>query len=271
MPVKPPDFLNVERPERRLIFVKNDAAVNDLISRNIVTRDQFDALNNEAKQRAFTVAGEASTDVIDRIRTALVEDIEEGASLRTFREKLDETIGASRLSPAHQETVFRTGVQSAFAKGQNALMRNSLMQAIFPYRRYIAIKDSRVRPEHLSLTMLGIQGTNIYRSADPFWGVWTPPLSYNCRCGSRAITVNEASRYGIREARSWLQTGTEPQLESRLPFIPFDPDPDFIGPGTTALSLRPHHQCWSNDPIEPHELNRQLRALLSGDLYDLAH
>ena len=204
-----------------------EKAAESLMERSILTRSKFDRLTDSAKSRAFTMAGENSTATLTKIRDVLAENVEQGTSLRGFKARLREEIDTSEIGPAHLETVYRTNVQAAFSEGHDELASNPIVQDAFPYRSYLPIHDGRCREEHAALEFLGIEGTNIYRAADPFWEVFSPPWDFNCRCGSSLMTIEAAQRAGLKEAARWERTGIEPQWESRLNHIPFRPPPGF--------------------------------------------
>jgi hypothetical protein len=213
-----------------------EKAAESLADRGILSRPEFDAASEDAKLRSFTVAGEHTTDTLQRIRDTLADVTREGASLDDFRELLEERIDTSPIGPAHLETVYRTNVQAAFRDGRETLVSNPVVSEMFPYQEYIPIHDGRVREEHLALEKLGLDETGIYRREDPFWNWFTPPWSYNCRCGVNLLTIEAAARKGVREAQEWLETGQKPPLRSRLPHIPFNPEPGF---GSRGRVLEP--------------------------------
>lgn len=204
-----------------------EKAAESLHERGILSRGEFDAASETARLRSFTVAGEHTVATIDQIREALADVTREGASLQEFRAALEDRLGASPIGSAHLETVYRTNIQAAFRDGRETLASNPIVSEVFPYQEYIPIHDSRVEPEDKALGSLGIDGTGVYRREDPFWDQWTPPIHFNCRCGTNLLTIEAAARRGVREAQEWLETGQRPPLVSRLPHIPFQPQPGF--------------------------------------------
>jgi hypothetical protein len=193
-----------------LRFPLIEQAAKRLAERNVMTRQQWDAAEQAAKDAAFFVTAPIEKDTIDRIRKTLVEDIDEGTSLQTFRNRIEEAFDGSPLGEAHLENVYRTNLQGAFRDGRETLANNPIVSDTFPYQEYMAIHDGRVRHDHLKLESLGIDGTNVYRRDDPVWDFFTPPWSYNCRCGVNLLTVEAAARKGVREAKEWLRTGKPP-------------------------------------------------------------
>jgi hypothetical protein len=229
-PMPPLSSLMGDFPGRDPIvrFPMIERAAESLLERNILTRAQFDQMTAESKQRAFTVAYVDAEETIEDIRDVLAKNVEEGASLRVFREELEEAVNGSPIGPAHVETIFRTNVQAAFTDGRETMAANPIVNELFPYAEYLPIRDGRVRREHLELATLGLSGTGIYRRDDPFWDLWTPPNGYNCRCGVNMLTIDAAARKGVQEAREWLRTGRPPVVpEWRIDFIPFENEPGF--------------------------------------------
>lgn len=219
-------FYPPDEPDPVVRFPLVEEAAQSLANRRLLTREEFDALAREVKYQAFTVASVDSQETLAKIRDALQQSIEEGPSLRVFKEKLAETLEASPIGPAHLETVYRTNIQTAFAVGRDNLAQNPVVASVFQYQEYLAIHDGRVDPQHLALESLGLNGTGVYRADDPFWDVFTPPWRYNCRCGVNLLTIEAAARKGVREAQEWMRTGEPPaNPEWRLDYIPFRPDP----------------------------------------------
>jgi len=60
----------------------------------------------------------------------------------------------------------------------------------WPYWRYIARGDARVRPTHAALDGMVLPKT------DPFWATHTPPWEYNCRCDIEDADEDDARRAG---------------------------------------------------------------------------
>lgn len=214
-------------PER-IRFPKIEKAAKSLLDRRIVTREEFDELSETAKGEAFTIAGNLTERTIGKVRDTLSQITVEGPSLEVFTEKVESAIGKSAIGAGHLENVYRTGIQSAYRDGNESVMQNPIVAAVFPYQEYIPIHDGRVRSDHLALGSLGLNGTSVYRRDDPFWDFFTPPIGFKCRCGTNALTIEAAARKGVLEAQLWLETGNAPAApEHRLEFIPFEPPEGF--------------------------------------------
>lgn len=217
-----------------------EAAAKALAEKNVLTRQEYDALDAAARTKAFTVAGVDAQETLTKIRDALAENVKEGVGYASFRKKVLEAVDEGTfLSDAHQETVFRTNVQSAFSDGQMSLLSNPLVRSGFPYSAYDSIHDNRVRKEHLALDTLGIDGSNIYRTDDPVFQMFRPPWDFNCRCSWTPMTVQQAAERGIAEAKEWLSSGLEPAKPAFVSPPPFAPPPGFQRAlGAAPLSIR---------------------------------
>lgn len=221
--------------EPKLRFPLIEKAAEKLADRNIMTRSDWDAAERSAQERAFFITGDITRDTILKVRDELVNDLSDGTSLRTFRERVSDVLERSAIGPARIENIYRTNVQAAFRDGRETLASHPVVAGIFPYQQYLAQHDARTRHEHKELEKLGLNGTAVYRRDDPFWDMFTPPWDYQCRCGVRMLTIAQAAGLGVKEAKEWLDSGVAPmQPEWRYQAIPFAPRPGFGSRGRVA-------------------------------------
>ena len=222
--------------EPRLQFPLIENAANRLFERNVLTKEQWESASQAARDRAFTIAGDLKQETIARVRDAMVTDIIAGTSLDGFRNRIADIVETSPIGPARIETIYRTNVQAAFRDGRETLASDPIVFEVFPYQEYIPIHDGRTRKTHLRLEKLGLNGTGIYRRDDPFWDHWTPPNGFNCRCGTRMLTLEDAARAGVKEAQIWLKSGRLPDRpEWRYQDIPFENEAGFGSRGRTGV------------------------------------
>jgi hypothetical protein len=166
-------------PEIRFPII--DEAVNELSTKNVMTRPEFDALDAAARQKAFTVAHVESYDTLTKIRDVMAENVAEGADYETFKKKiLDAVDEGTFMSEWHLETIFRTNVQSAYSDGQMKVLSHPFIRSGFPFVQWAAIHDDRVRLEHLAMETNGIEGGAVYYIDDPTFQGWRPPADFNC-------------------------------------------------------------------------------------------
>lgn len=233
-PREPPDSFSppagAPRPDVNLVMI--DKAVADLEARNIVTRDEFDSLEEDARRQAFTVAHQNSEETIEVIRDAMRDATFDGSTVDDFRSDLESRLGSSPMGEWHSELVFRQNIHQAYANGAEAIHAHPVVTDVLPFAAIEPIDDSRVRPTHLSLRESGLEGTNIYWASDEFWRIFSPPIEFFCRCGKRFMTLLQAAKAGLRLAQDILDAGGElppiNERESRLPFIDWRPDPRYV-------------------------------------------
>ena len=211
-----------------------EEAARDLEERRIFTRPHFDQLESAESARSFTVANLHDDSAVASARDLIVAAVTDGTTQRDFAKQLDTALdgGASHLSPAHVETVFRTNVMNAYSNGLEAVLDQPGVGDGFPYAQYDATHDDRSRPEHRAMEKSGIAGTNVYRRDDPVWMKFRPPWGYSCRCAWTPLTLKQAADLGIAEAQEWLRTGIEPAVPSWVPHPDFD-----LPPGWHRLAL----------------------------------
>lgn len=223
-PPKPPELhepdLEPDEPSPYR-FPQVVIAKHHLDTRIPLTKDEYDELDIDSQRVAFTVARLQTESAVRAVQNALSRDIEQGGALRDFRLAVGDELDASGLSDSQVETIYRTHVGRAYSAGQVAILDSPAVRTAFPYLMYSATHDSRVRPDHLAMESLGLDGTAIYRADDPIWDLYYPPWGWACRCMVIPISITDAAGYGVREAIEWKETGVAP---SRPEFVSI---PDF--------------------------------------------
>ena len=224
-PPAPADQPPAETPEPIVQYPIIEAAAQDLRQRQIMTREQFDQLDADAKSGAFTAARVTSEEALQKLADAITTSVAEGGTLADFRAAVKGALGPDFLSAGHVETIFRTNVATAYSAGLMETLAHPLVADEFPYLAYYAVHDSRTRHDHLAMEHRGLDSTNVYRRDDPIWDRFTPPWSYNCRCVIVPLGVEDAAAAGVREAKEWLRSGEAPAAPEWVQTPPFGPPP----------------------------------------------
>ena len=86
------------------------------------------------------------------------------------------------------KTIYSVNMQTAYMTGRYKTQMDNTDNR--PYWEYVAVMDSRTRPEHAILNGL------VYRYDDPFWRSFYPPNGWRCRC-----RVNALSERNIKQKR----------------------------------------------------------------------
>lgn len=195
-----------------------------LIARRSITHSELAALRSGIENEGHWIARQLMNERMSDFQNALYEFVvgdREGMSARKIVDRLLDEMGAARV---FQETMEKTYVSSKRQMESDPVVKES-----FPYKLYVATHDNRVRHTHHALEKLGISGTAVYRTDDPFWLYFEPPWDFNCRCGSVLLTLEEAAGLGAAEAKKWLASGTPPAEPNwRLDQISFRPSPTYF-------------------------------------------
>lgn len=183
-----------------------ESAARRLVEKRIVSPEEFEALNDSAKQDAFSIAAQLTNDSLVAIQKVLAENVYRGADIRQFVRDVGGLFeeGMS-LSKRHLEMVFRNQVNTAYSNGHDKALSHPLIADALPYRAYTATQDQRVRDEHLYLEHAGLDGTNVYHSQDRVFQTFMPPWDFNCRCSWHPMTITQAARRGVSHAKRWLE------------------------------------------------------------------
>ena len=178
------------------------------------------------KAQAFFSARVANARILEKLRS-----ISDGYSRGEFgladaRNQLKDFLRAEGYDPhqaglrnlastARLNLVLRQNAAMAHAAGEWARMRDPDALQVFPYVRYHARRDNKVRSSHSDLD------GKIFHKLDPFLKTHTPPWEFNCRCYLEEITAKEAGKEPEK-----IQKPTPPEqvkVESSSGFS-FDPE-----------------------------------------------
>ena len=194
----------------------------------------YRALAEEARRRAFFVAGLAQLDLVQEVFDALDAALAKGETFEQFKPRLSERIqrawgGAS----AHRlRTIFDTNLQSAYGAGRWKAADELRQER--PYWGLSVVLDGRT--SRICLNLAGV----VLPADHPFWETHIPPLHYRCRTA--------------------LVTYSAAQAEGRITQRPPDQPP------LEGFGRPPGREAWSPEPRDYHpELWRAyLRALGQG-------
>ena len=193
----------------RALFTQPPAdAVAYLKSKGLRITFNWQEMLDEAHARAFTVAKAARLDVLQDIRSALLDALREGKTLTQFSRELTPLLqqkgwwgkqmvvgagGQAQMvqlgSPQRLRTIYQTNLQSAYMAAR-ALAQEQASRHAFPYRMYVAVMDGRTRPSHAALN------GKVWHRDDPVWQVIFPPNGFNCRCRTTMLTQGQMNREG---------------------------------------------------------------------------
>ena len=163
----------------------------------------------EAQAKSFTVAKVLNSDILDDIRGALDDALNNGTTFHDFKKNLtpilqakgwwgktehtDTTTGevstAQLGSPRRLKTIYQTNLQTAYMAGRYKSMMESADS--HPYWRYVAVLDGRTRPTHRAMN------GRVFRYDDALWSTHYPPNGFNCRCRVSPLSAAAVESEGI--------------------------------------------------------------------------
>ena len=239
--------------------VNPEEAIAWFRSRVPLPKDEWQALQEQARRKAFTVAGVASLDLLAEVWDSLGRALEEGIPYAEWAKEVRGKLEAAWGRPNGQrlETIFRTNVQMAYSSGRWAQMARSEVIEQRPYWMYDAVLDSRT-------TSICRERNGVVRPADdPWWRSNWPPLHFNCRSGVRSLTSEQAQARGITQ-----------QLPKESPQEGFgnaprswewSPDPRDYDSQLWAAYIRALGAVFARDARRARELRARLAAIARGE------
>ncbi|HEA7427081.1 TPA: minor capsid protein [Escherichia coli] len=201
-------------------------AVSYLKSKGYQITWDWEEMWQEAHARAFTVAKVTRLDILEDIRGALQQAVDEGKTARWFRQELEpvlkrkgwwgprdttdpvtgKPVTIQQGSPWRLDTIFRTNMSVLYSAGRWAEQMENVDDR--PYWMYTGINDSHTRRSHLALHGL------VLRWDDPFWQAFYPPNGWRCRCSVIALSAADVRARGLKVISSGSAMGQELKLVS---------------------------------------------------------
>ncbi len=175
----------------RLQFLEQIAFFRDKLSLPTLT---WTDIWEVAHDRAFVVAGAAKDDLVNDLRSAVNEAIEEGTTITRFRERFDEIVEKHgwRYNGGRDwrtRVIYDTNVRTSYAAGRwQQLQAVKKLRPYWRYRHSIASES----PRHLHVQWDGM----ILHADDPWWATNYPPNGWGCKCYVEALGERHLRRLG---------------------------------------------------------------------------
>lgn len=159
---------------------------------NLPTRAWTD-LQEGAHARSFMVAGAMKEQLLSDFHGALVKALKDGTTKEQFQKAFDDIAarhgwdfkGARRW---RARVIYDTNLRMARAAGRWDQIQRT--KASRPWLRYVAVLDSRTRPEHKAWH-------GVVRPVDDaFFQSHYPPNGWMCRCTVEQLSDRDLKRYG---------------------------------------------------------------------------
>ncbi|MEC5291983.1 phage minor head protein [Aurantimonas sp. C2-6-R+9] len=173
-------------------------------------------LDRSAHDTGFAIAGETKRDVLEDIRTALLDAIETGTGLKGFRAEFAKLIASGKWSGDERlasepkrfgwrsKIIYWTNLSTSHAAGRRQQQRELTdVLPFWQYRHGATRTPRRPRVRHLRLDGLTLPAD------DPVWDRIYTPNGWLCSCAIRAITRTAAGRVdpNLREAPTESEIG----------------------------------------------------------------
>lgn len=163
-------------------------AIAYALSREVVPSDDYyDRMSGIQRRQAVSIAGMAQTEQIKFVMAQVNSALASGQTFEQFQKSVN--LVDIDLPRYRLRTIYQTNIQQAYAHGRWTEQQRNKKDK--PYLEYLSKNDSKVRPSHQLLHR------TIRPIDDPFWTYSSPPLDFNCRCVSRALSKDEAEQRGI--------------------------------------------------------------------------
>lgn len=156
-------------------------AVEYLKKRDVIKKVDYNKLSDKMRFRAFTASRIADGDLLKRINSELIKNVNDGKGLKDFltmtKTDILDKVGMGPNQGWYWETVYRINVQAAYNTGRMMGFEEDKPLAL----HFVGIEDARQTDVCHSLS-------NVIRSYDdPLWEKYIPPLHFGCRSTIRAI------------------------------------------------------------------------------------
>ena len=159
-----------------------------------ITKEEYKKLDKKYQSLAFTVANYSNINLLNEIYNLLLESIEDGYGLNSFKELLNNCLvdfGYDKENDYKIDLIYRNNIQTAFQVGHYERGIDNDVLSYRPYWQYDAIDDDETRPEHRALD------GKVFRADDPFWNTWYPPNGHRCRCSVKFLSKREVENKGL--------------------------------------------------------------------------
>lgn len=156
-------------------------AVEYLKKRDVIKKVDYNKLSDKMRFRAFTASRIADGDLLKRINSELIKNVNDGKGLKDFltmtKTDILDKVGMGPNQGWYWEVVYRTNVQTAYGAGRALGFEEDKPLAL----HFVGIEDARQTDVCHSLS-------NVIRPYDdPLWEKYIPPLHFGCRSTVRAI------------------------------------------------------------------------------------
>ncbi len=175
--------------------MKYEEAIKHFNDKTPIMFETLEEISEEVRSNFFWLKKSTDLECTDKVFSYLRKAIEEGDTLKEFKEGAVEVLKKAGLGKKghYLETVFRTNIQSAYSAGNWKQQYESRER--FPYLQYIITKDINTSDICLNFA------NRVYRYDSPFWNKYYPPNHYRCRTTTISLSKEEVNEAGLTVSR----------------------------------------------------------------------
>jgi len=187
------------RPEKAIAYLKK---------KGLAPAFRWTDLWKEDHDTALTVAKMMDVELLQDVKDALVDALENGETMQDFTDKIyplmeakgwigwketvdpdtGEVVEAELGTPRRVELIFRQNMGVAYEKGRWEEAQETKEE--FPMMRYVATQDMRTRDEHAAWDGITLPIDH------EFWKTHAPKNGWNCRCSVIQLTKEDSQKLG---------------------------------------------------------------------------
>ena len=188
-------------PDFKLSFLENlsfDEAITFFKKKVNVSTAHWDDLWKLMHTKGFMIAGAMQKELLEDMRTAVDDAINEGDELEDFRANFDgivEKYGWEYKGSRNWRTrvIFETNISTAYAAGRYQQMTEPDIIKKRPFWEYRHGDSINPRPQHRAWDGL------VLPHDDPWWDTHYPPNGWGCKCRVFAVSDRDMARTGKTE------------------------------------------------------------------------
>lgn len=191
-------------------------AVKFIKGKKTLLKEEYEALEDECRARAFTVSGYTKLEIIQKFKELLTLACEDGKTKEEFMKEMNSFLkdnGYTEEKKWRLENIFRTNVQTAFQVGHYKSMTEDKTMQLRPYWQYVTAEDGHVRDTHAAMNR------KVFRADDPIWDVWYPPNGFGCRCTVISLSKKQLETRGLSVEKE-VPYSIDPTTGEILPVFP---------------------------------------------------
>ncbi|MBM2814413.1 MAG: phage head morphosis protein [Ignavibacteria bacterium] len=181
-------------PERALEWLKQRG-------KNLKLTTDWDELDTEAHDKAFTVAKVMNADILQLIYDYVERAKTEGWTSKEFQSRLlnrVQSAGWTGATPSRLKVIYDTNMQMAYANGK--YRQQKLIAQFYPYWKYTQIERPTKRHNHSLLH------NKMFWHDDPIWDLIYPPSGFGCKCSVTPIKDGTNAEDGSTYLRQLRRT-----------------------------------------------------------------